>query len=70
MINNVGSADKIIRLVAGAALIALPFTPGVMAYHSGVETIVLVVVGAVLVSTALNNFCPLYRVLGLYTNHG
>lgn len=60
---NVGSLDRIIRLVAGIVLAVLYFN-GTVAGGLG---IVALVVGIVLILTALFKFCPIYRVLGLNT---
>ncbi len=63
---NVGQTDKMIRLVAGVVLIAVAFWKlGGIATTAG---IVAVVVGAVLMATAIINFCPAYGLLGLRTN--
>lgn len=59
---NVGSVDKIIRLVVGIVLIAWGFL------GAGISTtigIIAMVVGVVLVLTGLINFCPLFRLLGI-----
>lgn len=64
MTANVGSTDKIIRLVL--ALLAV-----VGAFLTGIGTalgIVLLVVGVVLAVTAFTGFCPIYRVLGMSTS--
>jgi len=61
-IRNVGSIDKIIRLIAGAALTVWGFV------FSGIGTtigIIAVVVGVVLLLTGLINFCPLFKILGI-----
>ena len=60
---NVGSADRVIRILLGLVLIALPF---VMAWGT-LGTVVSVLIGAVLVITALVRFCPAYRLLGIRT---
>ncbi len=65
---NVGSADKAIRIILGALLIALPFVSGLAAFSSSAATIGSVVVGVVLIATALFSFCPIYRVLGIGTS--
>lgn len=63
---NVGSADQVIRIIAGIALIALAFIKlGGIASTGG---IVSAIVGVVLIVTAIMNFCPLYRILGMRTN--
>ena len=63
MTANVGSTDKIVRLVL--ALVAFGF-----ALVAGIGTalgIVLLLVGVVLAATAFSGFCPIYRVLGMST---
>jgi len=60
---NVGSADRMIRLIAGAALVVLAFI-----VILGVWKWVAVAVGAVLIATAFMNFCPIYAMLGMRTN--
>lgn len=58
---NVGTPDRIIRLVAGVALLAVPFvlTLPVWAFWGSLA------VGAVLIATAIFSFCPIYAALGL-----
>ncbi|MDO8359007.1 MAG: DUF2892 domain-containing protein [Devosia sp.] len=60
---NVGTPDRIIRAIAGAALVAVPFlvTFPVWAFWTSV------VVGVVLIATAGLSFCPIYAALGLST---
>ncbi len=55
---NMGSADKIARLVIGALMIilALNGTIGIWGW-----------LGVIFVVTALVNFCPLYKVFGFKT---
>ena len=60
---NVGSADRLIRIVLGLVLIILPF----MSAWDTLGTIVSALIGAVLVVTALVRFCPAYRLLGIRT---
>ncbi|MBK7031342.1 MAG: DUF2892 domain-containing protein [Bacteroidales bacterium] len=64
MKKNMGSIDKIIRIVIAAILVALYFTNVV----TGTLGIVLLVVAAVFVLTSLISFCPLYPILGMKTN--
>lgn len=62
---NIGKTDKIVRLVAGLALLAAS-----LAVLGGVGTtlgIVAGIVGVVLLATATINFCPIYKLLGLNT---
>ena len=58
---NVGSADKIIRVVLGVALLAYAFF-GQGPYHwAGL-------IGFLAIGTALVSWCPLYTVLGIKTS--
>jgi len=63
MKKNMGTADRIIRLVI-AAVIAILFFTNVI---SGVLGIVLLVLAAVFVLTSIITFCPLYWPFGLST---
>lgn len=63
---NVGSADRLFRIIVGAALIILPLL-GYIAAASSTLGIVLMVIGAVLVVTGFISFCPLYRLIGAST---
>ncbi len=60
---NIGSADRLIRIILGLVLIALAFMSG----WSMLGNIVSAVVGVVLVVTALFRFCPAYRLFGIRT---
>lgn len=61
MIKNIGSADRIIRIII-AALVAFLYFTGTI---SGTLGIVLLVVAGVLVLTSFISFCPLYAMLGI-----
>jgi len=67
MLKNVGSVDKIFRLVVGVALLALPFVSGLAAFEGAVPVAISVIAGVVLIATAVVNFCPVYRLLGIRT---
>ena len=56
---NVGSLDRIIRVLLGVILIAVPFLVAVAAWALWTS----VVVGAVLLATAYFSFCPIYAAL-------
>ncbi|PTX54476.1 Protein of unknown function (DUF2892) [Litoreibacter ponti] len=58
MTRNLGQFDRIARLILGAVLIALALmgTIGIWGY-----------LGLIFVGTAVVNFCPIYRILGLKT---
>lgn len=60
---NVGTIDRIVRLIIGAVLIALYLYGTVV----GTWGVVLLVAGIVFILTALFKFCPLYRLFGANT---
>lgn len=66
---NIGTADRVLRLLAGLVLLVLPFTPLSATALAGMGGWIwlLPAVGAVLVLTALFRFCPAYRLLGIRT---
>ncbi len=63
MKKNMGSADRIIRVILAVIFGALYFTGTV----SGVLGTVLLILGVVFLITALVRFCPLYTIVGLKT---
>lgn len=63
MKKNMGSLDRILRLVFAAVVLVLYFTDTIT---TPLSTILLVVAG-VFVATSLINFCPLYRIFGIST---
>lgn len=66
---NVGSADKIIRLVLGAVLLAAPFLPFTASMFAdwGMWKFLVSAAGLIFIGTALINFCPIYGLLGMST---
>jgi len=64
MKKNMGSTDKIIRLVL-AALIAVLYITNVII---GTWAIVLGILAVILLVTGLVGVCPLYKLLGISTN--
>ena len=60
---NVGSFDKVIRLLLAVVLVVLFFTNVVI----GTLGYVLLVVAGVLTLTSLISFCPLYMPFGIST---
>ena len=64
MIQNVGSADKIIRLVQGVGLGTWVIT-GIG--QASTLSYVGLAVSVILIATALINFCPLFRIFGIST---
>ena len=64
MNTNVGAIDRLIRLLLAAGLFYLGF----FLYGGTGLGIGLVVVGGVMLVTALVGFCGLYQLLGIRTN--
>jgi hypothetical protein len=64
MKKNVGSVDKIIRLLLAAILIIL-FVFNVV---SGILGYILLAVAAVFIITSLLGYCPLWDIFGISTN--
>jgi hypothetical protein len=63
MKKNVGSADRVIRVILAIIMAALYFTGTV----TGTLGIVLVVLAGVFVLTSVIGFCPIYAILGMRT---
>jgi uncharacterized membrane protein len=63
MKKNMGTADRIIRVIIAAIFIALYYN-GII---GGVLGIVLIVLSVIFVATSLIGFCPLYFPFGLST---
>lgn len=63
MIKNMGSADKVIRIIVAAVIATLYF----MDIIPGTLGIVLMVVAGVFVLTSFISFCPLYAPFGVST---
>lgn len=63
MKKNMGSIDKLIRIIIAIVFVALYFTKVV----TGVWGIILLVLAAVFVLTSLVSFCPLYWPFGINT---
>jgi hypothetical protein len=64
MKTNLGSADRLIRILLAAVLLTLYFT-GII---QGITGIILAVLAIVLVLTSFIGICPLYLPFGLNTN--
>jgi Protein of unknown function (DUF2892) len=60
---NVGTIDRVLRILIGVVLAVLFFNGTV----AGTLGVVLLVVGLVLILTALVKFCPIYRIFGAST---
>jgi Inner membrane protein YgaP-like, transmembrane domain len=60
---NMGKADRVIRVIVAAVILALYFTD----ILTGTLGIVLLVLSGVFLLTSLISFCPLYAIFGLKT---
>jgi hypothetical protein len=67
MTANVGTLDRAVRLVLGAALVAAAMFSGLAVFDGAVLKYGAVVVGLVLAATAVVRICPLYSILGVRT---
>lgn len=65
MKKNMGSADRIIRLIIAAIVVTLYFTGTI----PGIVGIVLLTLSGIFVLTSLVSFCLLYAPFGLKTCH-
>jgi hypothetical protein len=63
MKKNVGGIDTILRYIGGALLIVL----GIFLTMSTVLKAIFIIVGVMLIGTALFGFCWLYMILGVST---
>jgi hypothetical protein len=63
MKQNVGTIDKVIRILIAAVVVILFFTHVI----TGTLGIVLLVLSGVLVLTSIVGFCPIYYPFGLRT---
>ena len=63
MKKNMSSADRIIRLVISAILVALYFTNII----GGTVGLILLILAAVFTITSIISFCPLYSIFGIST---
>lgn len=63
MTKNMGSADRIIRVIIAALVSILYFTGTI----SGTLGIILLVLAGVFVLTSVISFCPLYAPFGIKT---
>jgi hypothetical protein len=64
MKKNMGTVDKVIRLLVAVVVLVLYFTHVI----SGTMAVILIILAGVLVVTSLLGFCPLYLPIGLSTS--
>ena len=63
MKKNMGTADKIIRLIIAVIIVTLYFAEMI----TGTVAIVLLVLSGIFVLTSFISFCPLYTLFGIKT---
>ena len=63
MKKNMSTADRIIRLVISAILVALYFTNII----GGTVGLILLILATVFTITSIISFCPLYSIFGIST---
>ena len=64
---NVGKADRVFRAILGLVLIFTPLLNMPAIWSNAALAYGTMVIGLVLVATALFRFCPLYRIIGFST---
>lgn len=64
MKSNVGSTDKVLRILAVILILFLFFNHLI----SGTVAMVLMVVGGIFALTSIVGFCPLYAIFGIQSN--
>lgn len=63
MKSNVGTIDKVVRILLAVLISVLYFTGTV----SGTLAYILLALGAIFLLTSLVGFCPIYRLVGVST---
>lgn len=63
MTTNVGNAERIVRFIVGAILLALGFFAPLHPYFA----VALLAAGGIAAITAAVRFCPIWSVLGINT---
>jgi hypothetical protein len=63
MKKNVGTIDKVVRILLAVVVIVLYFTNAI----SGTMAFILLALAAILIVTSFVSFCPIYYFLGLRT---
>lgn len=63
MKKNMGTTDRVIRVVIAMILCALYFTGTV----TGVPGVVLFIIACIFLLTSVVSFCPIYTLLGINT---
>lgn len=63
MKKNMGTADRIIRLIVAALFVVLYFTKVI----TGTWGIIILIIAGIFVITSIISFCPLYAIFGIKT---
>ncbi|MFY0605846.1 MAG: DUF2892 domain-containing protein [Cyclobacteriaceae bacterium] len=66
MKKNVGTTDKLIRMIVVLTIVVLYYTTAL----SGLVAIVSLALAGILTLTIYTNYCPLYAIFHLHTNEG
>jgi hypothetical protein len=64
---NVGGIDRILRFIVGALLLIVPNVTSMALFATPLYYWIAMVVGVVMIGTALLRFCPVYPLLGINT---
>lgn len=67
MTTNVGTIDRIMRAILGAALLYLAFLSGLPAFDGALLKYGAALVGVVMLVVAAVRICPIYSIFGLKT---
>lgn len=67
MLTNQGTLDRVLRTVLGLILIVLPLATSMALFGNPLLYWGALIIGAVLMITAVTGFCPAYRLLGIRT---
>lgn len=64
---NVGTPDRIVRVILGLLLLVVPFVTSWALFYNPVWVWISVIAGLVLIFTGVVRFCPAYRILNMST---
>ena len=67
MVKNIGTTDRYIRLTAGVLMVLIPFVLNFSVYNNLIIKVTSMLVGGILIATALIRFCPIYKAAGINT---
>ncbi len=68
MLDNIGTVDKIFRVVSGAIMIAPLYLTPVDLFPTSTATVASAIIGALVMSTSLTKICPLCHIVGVRTS--